>query len=237
MRTLYGKIKIIVLLTLYIVLLAGCEKRGEEEKKTVSETEEIDIGYERDWANIISPDMEEYNISCKFVNVSFPQFQSFDGYPVEINPVLEKDVIYHCNEIYGISCAFKLEGKVTYLDEQYISVLYQGIAYPDTAAWDFAWGITIDIKTGEIASIEDVAEFSMVLDKLEQKKFELVRGISLEQYEEMRGKEYNWKEEYDNLSMGSYDENHCYDFYLKKDKIGILLGVEQAGYSIVELDR
>ncbi len=196
--------------------------------------------YEINWENIVTPAMEEYDMSSESVKVSIPQFPSFVGYPVEIDSVLVEDVRHHCKDVYEISTSYELEGKVTYLDEQYVSVLYQGVIYSGTGAADFAWGTTIDIKTGEILSIEDVAELPAVLEKLEQKQFEQVRGITFDYYKELSGKEINVIEEYENTSMGcSYDENHCHDFYLKEGKIGILLEVEEAvgGYIIVELDR
>lgn len=218
---------------------------SSEDAKFLAETEEIkeqetiDEVYEGNWRDIVTSDMEKFDVTYKNINVEYPQFPTLKGYPVEINNILEEDVEYHCNDIYQISCPYDLKGKVTFIDKQYISVLYQGTGYPMTSAWDFAWGITIDIKTGETVSIEEVMDVSEVVKKLEQKEFEQVRGITFDFYKELRGKEINVKEKYEDLSMGSYDENHCYDFYLKKGKIGILIGVEETlgSYIIIELDR
>lgn len=217
-------------------------KATEEDKNKVQE-EQTDIIYEQDWEKIVTSDMNEFDVAYKSINVEYPQFPQLKGYPTEINTLLEEDVKYHCNDIYNISCPYNLKGKVTYLDENYISVLYQGTGYPATSAWDFAWATTVDMKTCTIVGIEDVVELNGVLEKLEQIEFEQVRGIDLDYYEELKpGYEEsptNWKEKYENFSMGSYDENHYYDFYLKEDKIGILLGVEEAigAYIIVEIDR
>lgn len=213
----------------------------EDENKV--QEEQTDIIYEQDWEKIVTSDMNEFDITYKSINVEYPQFPQRKGYPAEINTLLEEDVKYHCNDIYNISCSYNLKGQVTYLDENYISVLYQGTSYPATSANDFAWATTVDMKTCTIVGIEDVVELNGVLEKLEQIEFEQVRGIDLDYYEELKpGYEEsptNWKEKYENLSMGSYDENHYYDFYLKEDKIGILLGVEEAigAYIIVEIDR
>lgn len=214
----------------------------------VSETEQSEDevyleATEEDWEKIVTSDMDGFDVVSKSIKVEYPQFRQMKGYPTEVNALLEEDIKYHCNDIYNISCPYNLKGKVTYLDENYISVLYQGTSYPATSANDFAWATTVDMRTCTIVGIEDVAELSGVLEKLEQTKFEQVRGIALDYYEELKpGYEespINWKEKYENLSMGSYDENHYYDFYLKKDKIGILLGVEEAigAYIIVEIDR
>ncbi len=225
----------------------GQEKDSEEIETSETEIEAEGLAmsghealiYEINWENIVTPDMEEYDMSSESVKVSIPQFPSFVGYPVEIDSVLVEDVRHHCKDVYEISTTYELEGKVTYLDEQYVSVLYQGSIYSDTGASDIAWGTTIDIKTGEILSIEDVAELPAVLEKLEQKQFEQVRGITFDYYKELSGEEINAKEKYENFSRGSYDENHCHDFYLKEGKIGILLGMHSAvgGYIILELDR
>jgi len=225
------------------------EKDSEEIETETSETEIEAEGlamsghealiYEINWENIVTPDMKEFDVSRRDIEVKHPQIPKYEGYPMEINDILEEDIEQHCDVIYENGSSYELEGKVTYLDNQYISVLYQGTVYPATSAWHFAWGTTIDIKTGEILSIEDVAELPDVLEKLEQKQFEQVRGITFDYYKELSGEEINTKEKYENFSMDYYSENHCHDFYLKEGKIGVLLEVESAlgSYIIVELDR
>jgi len=81
------------------------------------------------------------------------------------------------------------------------------------------------MRTGKLVPIQDVIEWSVLKDKLEQKDFVKVYGTD---------NDIDWYKEFEILGIYG-DEKYYNEFYLKEDKIGIILHIYDG--VIVELDR
>jgi len=205
------------------------------------EEPEDDKNYEMDWNwEGIEIDADDGDTVSIGKNIEYPylRLEMSENYEIlsRINALIEQDAENHCD---GESNYYGLEYGITYLSDDYVSILYQGTmmhvgsAHPN----DIAWGTTIDMRTGEMVSIEEIIALPELEKKLEQTGLDTVRGYDADTYREEM--ERNLYDEYLNYKLEADDENHYHDYYLKQDKIGVLFGVSHAigNYMIVEFDR
>lgn len=265
MRRFNGKIRVEILLVIFLLSVTGCSVDRQHKKEAKVEIErEIDelstesiydseteensslITEEADKTDVLQEETQEKQVREEMngdgidifsmgKNISYPYFRvgmsDYAEFLSSINMLIYQDVEEHCNEILQY---YELNYEITYLGTDYISILYQGMRMPPESAHstDIAWGTTINMHTGEMAAVEEVIEMAELKDKLEQKKFENVKGI-------MDEIDRSCYEQYMNYNIDADDERHYHDYYLKQDKIGILFGISHAigDYVIVEIDR
>lgn len=204
----------------------------------------VNFHYDENSKNQYAPEDDEIKVIDAF-------FQTEDAsvkYPVvcpesdevneKINSQINKVITEYCK--YPSICSYEVDYEIKCFNQEYLSILFEGIQFPFGAAHpsDIAWGITFDMKSGKTIGITDIIEEKELQDKLSKKLFVTKRGMDIDRYEDLAG-ETDWCEKYTGYSMHYFDKEHKNDFYLSDESIGIMFGVSHAigDYIIVEIER
>ncbi len=214
-----------------VQVIRAMEETETENPEMQEVPEEDDVYWEWDAAGIedLKEDLTDISKDIKYPHLREPFVYNDDDEKrlhqiYKINKLLEEDVI---EKFEGEFNSCELDYEITYFDKDYISVLYKGWFYHSSTMhpYDMIWGVTIDMRTGKLVPIQDVIEWSVLKDKLEQKDFVQVYGTD---------NDIDWYKKFE--IAGIYgDEKYYNEFYLKEDKIGIILHTYDG--MIVELDR